>query len=144
MFTLKKEIVDSMDEFLESQDTPDPYVESSKLIDEKVASFRASLPDDKQLEFIKNAVTLISEHRDELDNIIEKYSEGWKSSRISKTAMACMRCAICEILYMDDIPQKVSVNEAVEIAKKYDEAEVVSFINGILGSFLKELNGAPQ
>jgi N utilization substance protein B len=45
---------------------------------------------------------------------------------------------------MDDIPQKVSVNEAVEIAKKYDEAEVVSFINGILGSFLKELNGAPQ
>ena len=104
----------------------------------------AEFPDDKQLEFIKNAVTLISEHRDELDNIIEKYSEGWKSSRISKTAMACMRCAICEILYMDDIPQKVSVNEAVEIAKKYDEAEVVSFINGILGSFLKELNGAPQ
>jgi N utilization substance protein B len=104
----------------------------------------AEFPDDKQLEFIKNAVALISEHRDELDNIIEKYSEGWKSSRISKTAVACMRCAICEILYMDDIPQKVSVNEAVEIAKKYDEAEVVSFINGILGSFLKELNGAPQ
>ena len=63
MFTLKKEIVDSMDEFLESQDTPDHYVESSKLIDEKVASFRASLPDDKQLEFNRMLNLIDDQHK---------------------------------------------------------------------------------
>lgn len=61
MFTLEKHLADSMDEFLESQNTPDHYVESSKLIDEKVARFRASLPDEKQLEF-NRTLNLIDDH----------------------------------------------------------------------------------
>ena len=75
---------------------------------------------------------------EQLDSYISRFSRGWKISRISRTALSVLRCAIYEILYMPDIPDAASVNEAVELAKKFDEPETVSFINGILGSFLRE------
>ena len=62
-----------------------------------------------------------------------------KIERISKTALCILRLAIFEILYMDDIPASVSINEAVEIAKKYASVEDASFINGILSTVLKKL-----
>ena len=74
----------------------------------------------------------------ELDHYICQYSHGWKINRISRTAWAVLRCAMYEILYMPDIPDGVAINEAVEIAKKYETPEVVKFMNGILGSFLRE------
>ena len=57
--------------------------------------------------------------------------------RISRTALAVLRCAICEILYMDDVPASAAINEAVELAKGYDEPDTVSFINGVLGGFMR-------
>jgi N utilization substance protein B len=100
-------------------------------------------PDEKQLEYIRTLTALISEHREELDGYIEKYSRGWKTERISRTAAAVLRCAMCEIKYMDEVPDAAAINEAVELAKSYDEPETVSFINGILGSFVKgEVEGA--
>lgn len=95
-------------------------------------------PDDKQMEYIRTLTSLIAEHRDELDGFIEKYARGWKLDRISKTARAVMRCAMCEVLYMPEVPNAAAINEAVELSKGYDEAETVSFINGILGSFMRE------
>lgn len=96
-------------------------------------------PDGKQMKYIRELVKLIFDHRIELDRHIENFAKGWKVERISKTASAIMRCAMCEILYMDDIPSAVAINEAVELAKGYEDEDVVAFINGILGSFVRSI-----
>ncbi len=98
----------------------------------------AEIPDEEQKNYIRALVEGVRDRREELDGCISRYSRGWKISRISRTALSVLRCAIYEILYMPDIPDAASVNEAVELAKKFDEPETVSFINGILGSFMRE------
>ena len=95
-------------------------------------------PDDKQLGYITRLVTGIFTHGAELDGYIDKYSVGWRFGRISRTAAAILKTAMFEILYMPDVPDKVAINEAVELAKRYDPPETVSFINGVLGSFARE------
>ena len=95
-------------------------------------------PDEKQMKYITELVNGIRDHASELDGYISRYSQRWKISRISKTALCVLRCALYEILYMQDIPASASINEAVEMAKKYDEPETVSFINGILGSLARQ------
>ena len=77
-------------------------------------------------------------HGAELDGYIEKYARGWKFSRIPLVASAIMRVAMYEVLYMPDVPNAAAINEAVEIAKKYETPETVKFINGILGSFSRQ------
>lgn len=94
-------------------------------------------PDKKQMDYIRRLTGLIAENRSELDGFIERYSKGWKVERISRTALAVMRCAICEILYMEEIPNAAAINEAVELDKGYDEPETVAFVNGVLGGFVR-------
>ncbi len=94
-------------------------------------------PNAKQVQYIRRLVSGVAEHAAELDTYIEKYAQGWRFERISLVASAIMRVAMFEILYMPDIPNGVAINEAVEIAKKYESPEVVRFLNGILGSFLR-------
>jgi len=94
-------------------------------------------PDKKQMDYIRRLTTLIAENCSEIDGFIERYAKGWKIERISKTALAVMRCAICEILYMDEIPNKAAINEAVELCKGYDEPDTVAFVNGVLGGFVR-------
>ena len=72
-----------------------------------------------------------------IDELISKYSKGWSTSRISKVALAALRLAVAEILYFDDIPSSVSVNECVELIKKYASTQDASFANGILGSIIR-------
>lgn len=98
----------------------------------------ADTPNEKQAQYIRRLVSGVSEHAAELDTYIEKYAKGWRFERISLVASAIMRVAMFEILYMPDVPNGVAINEAVEIAKKYETPEVVRFMNGILGSFLRE------
>lgn len=102
----------------------------------------AEYPDKKQMEYIKRLVTLVYEQRVQLDAYISTHAKGWKVERISKTATAIIRCAMCEILHFDDVPAAVAINEAVEIAKGYEDEEVVAFINGILGSFVRSMDNA--
>ena len=97
----------------------------------------AEAPGKNELEYIKRLTGLMEEYRIQIDHYIEQYSHGWKLSRISKTALAVLRCAVCEILYMDDIPNAAAINEAVELAKGYDDADTVAFINGVLGGFMR-------
>jgi len=97
----------------------------------------ASSPSRAQLEYIRKLVMLVFEHKQELDSAIETYAKGWSLKRISKISLAVMRCALCEILYLDDVPERVAINEAVNVAKKYEDTETVSFINGVLGSFVR-------
>jgi len=94
-----------------------------------------SKPGKKQLDYITQLVKGITEHSAELDGYIDKYAVGWRFGRISRTAAAIMKLAMYEVLYMPDVPDRAAINEAVELAKRYEQPETVSFINGVLGSF---------
>lgn len=120
------------DEIIENVFDKD-YYESLKGEDEVFAQF----PDDKQMEYITRMVRGIGEHNVELDGYVEKYSNGWQFHRISRIAVAVMKTAMYEILYMPDIPNGASVNEAVELARAYEEPDTVPYINGVLGSFIR-------
>ena len=94
-------------------------------------------PNAKQAEYIRALVCGVADHAPELDEFIARYAKGWSFDRIPLVASAIMRVAMYESLYRSDIPTRVAVNEAVEIAKKYETPETVKFINGILGSFVR-------
>lgn len=94
-------------------------------------------PDKTQQKYITRVVRGVCEHAAELDGYIQKYSIDWDFGRISTVSAAIMRVAMYEILYMPDIPNKVAISEAVEITRKYETEETVSFVNGILGSFVR-------
>ena len=80
----------------------------------------------------------------EIDSIIEKCSEKWSKNRISRISSSILRIAIYEMLFCDDIPVQVSVNEAVELAKKYDTDESYTFVNGVLGAADKYINSTKE
>lgn len=89
-------------------------------------------------EYLVNVFTGVYANIDEIDGIISSKALGWKIERISKTALSLLRLAIYEIIFLDDIPVSVSINEAVELCKKYATKEDSAFINGILSSIAKE------
>ena len=95
-------------------------------------------PNAKQADYIRRLVKGVNEHAAELDGYIAKYAKGWSFARIPLVASAIMRVSMDEMLYMPDIPNGAAINEAVEIAKKYETPETVKFINGILGSFVRQ------
>lgn len=90
-------------------------------------------------EYIKDIVWGVTEKKELLDEKIKKYLKSWTMDRISKTDLAILRLATYEILYREDIPYKVSVNEAVELAKMFSEQTSSSFINGVLAGIVSEL-----
>ncbi len=100
-------------------------------------SLYAEFPGQGELDYITRLVLGVGSHGAELDGYIAKYAKGWRFSRIDRVASAIMRVAMYEVLYMPDVPDRVAINEAVEIAKKYVDDDVVKFINGILGSFVR-------
>lgn len=97
----------------------------------------AEAPSKKDIAFIAASVTGVTEHREELDGLIGKYAQGWRTERISRSALAVMRQAMFEILYMPDIPDAASMDEAVELLKGYEDGDVVAFVNGVLGGFYR-------
>ena len=101
-------------------------------------------PDEEQTDYIRRVVENAALHQTEIDEIISRYAEGWKLSRISRSTLAVLRCALCEILYLDDVPNAAAVNEAVELGKTYDSPQAGAFINGLLGSFLRDEKPAPE
>ena len=91
-------------------------------------------------DYVKTAFYGSYEHKDDIDEAIEKHLTGWKKTRISPVSMAILRLAAYEMLYIEDIPAKVSINEAVELAKKYDDEKSYSFVNGVLNALSAELS----
>lgn len=81
--------------------------------------------------------TGVFERREEIDSVISKNLTGWTINRISKISLAVLRLAIFEIMYMDDIPDAVSVDEAVELCKTYSTQEDAAFVNGVLGTVVR-------
>ena len=96
---------------------------------------------EKDLEFIKDIIFGINKNIETIDGKISEYSKDYDIGRISKVALAALRVSIYEILYRDDIPDKVSVNEALEIVKLYDDESTKKFVNGILGNLLRSKIG---
>lgn len=91
-------------------------------------------------DYAINCVKGIREHQDQIDEkIASNLKSGWKINRISKVSLAIMRVAIYEMMYLEDIPVSVSINEAVELSKKYAAEDDTAFINGVLGAVAKAL-----
>lgn len=88
-------------------------------------------------EYIENAVNVIVENLHSIDESIKDNLEGWDINRLAKIDLCTLRIAIYEILYREDIPVEVSINEAIEIVKKYSTEESAKFINGVLGGFVR-------
>lgn len=89
--------------------------------------------------YIESTINAIEENLEKIDSYIEKYSKGWKVSRIGKVELAIMRLAIYEMLEREDVPNASAINEAIELSKLYCEDKSSAFVNGILGNIQKEL-----
>lgn len=92
---------------------------------------------EKDKKYIRNIIDGVNEKVAIIDSIIEKNAMGWKINRVSKIDLSILRIGIYEILYREDIPFSVSVNEAVELAKKYSNDDAGSFVNGLLAKVTK-------
>ncbi len=103
-----------------------------------VLSLAEEIRDIQADEYIKKVFFGVYENIEAIDEIISNNAVGWSIKRITKTALAILRLAIYEIKYYDEIPVSVSINEAVELAKKYATKEDASFINGILSTVCKD------
>ena len=88
-------------------------------------------------DYTSSVVHKACENMQEIDEHISSHARGWKINRIPKVSLAVIRLALTEILYLDDIPSGVSINEAVELAKKYASPEDASFVNGLLGTVVR-------
>lgn len=119
-------------EFRPDEDTADIFAVSCEE--------RELIPDD----YIKNTYRGIMEHKAELDEKIAAHARGWKTERLTKVSRSILRLAAYEMLYCDDIPVSVSLNEAVELAKKFEDDKARGFINGILNGLKNELEAAPS
>ncbi|TQI65576.1 transcription antitermination factor NusB [Clostridium sp. KNHs216] len=90
-------------------------------------------------DFAEKIAVGVEENEETLNARIEKNIRGWKMNRLSKVALALMKLSIYEMMFEKDIPVSVSINEAVDLAKKYGGADDAPFVNGVLGSVAKEL-----
>ena len=101
---------------------------------EIAAEARDLIPD----EYIEKVFVGVFDNIEAIDDLISKNAVGWKIERISKTALSILRLAIYEIKFYGEIPESVSINEAVELSKKYATSADASFVNGILSTIVKD------
>ena len=95
-------------------------------------------PDEEDREYITAALEGVLAHREEIDEMIEKTAKGWSIDRMSLVDLTILRLAVWEILYADDVPGSVSIAEAMELTERFSDPEDKSFVNGILGTVLRE------
>ncbi|NMB15455.1 MAG: transcription antitermination factor NusB [Gallicola sp.] len=99
-----------------------------------------SLPKDEK-DYIRSIYYYYYDHQEYLNNIIRSHLSKWKLERIAKIDISIIRIAMIEILYIDNVPDSVAINEAVEIAKLYAAEDAYKFINGVLGSVVRDKEG---
>ena len=100
-------------------------------------SLNDSLSNYIDRKYITDIIYGVHDNLEHIDSIISNQLRGWKINRISKVDLSILRLSIYEICFRDDIPFNVSVNEAIELAKKYSSSESASFINGILSKVMQ-------
>ena len=91
-------------------------------------------PNKRAYMFFERLATGVLQYKEDIDHVVERFSSNWKMRRMACVDRNILRLAVFELLYCADIPAKVSINEAIDIAKKYGSSESGSFINGILDS----------
>lgn len=89
-------------------------------------------------EFAERIVLGVLKHREEIDGLVEQYSDNWRLERMTVIDRNLLRLATFELLYCDEIPPKVALNEAIDLGKKFGSEESSGFINGILDRIQKE------
>ena len=94
------------------------------------------LPED---DYIKTAYFGVLEHLEQIDELLNRHAKGWKTSRISRVSRSILRLCTFEMLYMTEIPETVSLNEAIELCKEFDEEKARPFVNGVLNSVKNEI-----
>lgn len=98
-------------------------------------------PDSQIITFSEEIITGTVGNLDKIDSVIQETTEKWKLSRMATVDRNIMRFAVYEMLFRKDIPAAVTINEALEIAKKFSTADSASFINGVLDRIAKEFSG---
>lgn len=93
--------------------------------------------DEEEKSYIDSAINIIVDNLEEIDRHIDENIDSWAVNRLARVDLSILRISIYELMYRDDIPKQVSINEAIEIAKKYSTEESSKFINGILGGFVR-------
>ena len=88
--------------------------------------------------YIINKTEAVLEHIEEIDKIISSNTRGWSIDRLSKAVLAVLRLGIYEVLYDEDIPERVAINEAVELSKRYADEDAFTFVNALLGKVVNE------
>lgn len=96
--------------------------------------------DDKDKRELTDKFNELVENLEQIDAKIEEKSDGWTINRIAKSELTILRLGVYELLYVEDVPNKVAINEAVELAKAYGADKASGFINGILASVVKEIS----
>ncbi|MBE6052036.1 MAG: transcription antitermination factor NusB [Clostridium sp.] len=91
------------------------------------------------LEYIRSVLEGIETNKTEIDSIIEANLQNWKIDRIAKINLTILRLAVLEMKYIDDVPGRVALNEAIELTKVYSDEKSVSFVNAVLDKVLKSL-----
>lgn len=111
---------------------------------EEILSNQTSRRDsrDETVEYARSLFSKTLENKEHIDAIIRSALQNWEMERVSLVDRNILRFALCEILFFPDVPPKVIVNEAIEIAHKYSSEEAGRFVNGILDRFLKQYRGA--
>ena len=110
-------------EFHERDEMP----EQMALCEEQEAAWN-----EKEASYISNKFEQIVEHLSEIDQMVNEVSEGWKTTRMGKVDLTLIRLAVYEMKFEEDIPVKVAINEAVELAKQYGTDDSPAFVNGVL------------
>ena len=121
--------------------------ESEFRADESSTEIFAISREDREIPadaYVEKAYFAIFEKREEIDSMIGNHAKGWKTNRLSKLSRSILRLAVYEMMFETEIPYSVSINEAIELAKKYDEDKARPFINGVLNSVKDELAGADR
>ena len=91
------------------------------------------------VDYIKNVVKVVTDNLEDIDSRIVNALVNWKLDRVSKVNLIILRLAVGEMLFVDDVPGSVAINEAVELTKKYSDEKSTSFVNGVLDKVLKTL-----
>lgn len=95
------------------------------------------IKEERELHYAHDLLESLATHMESIDKLLNDLSYTWPVNRMNKVDLALLRLATAEILYLPDIPNEVSINEAMEISKIYSDPDSYAFINGILGSVVK-------
>lgn len=118
--------------------------ETLELVYEQLGEGNAAKPSRDDQAYIDDVLAGVTAHQAEIDGNIQEFSVDWPLDRMAKVDLTILRLAVYEILFREDVPGSVAINEAVELAGKYSDPAGGRFINGVLGSILRRKEAASR